>query len=245
MQLDCQRMEEKETQERLEGEQEGEELEEKEEHAQEGEEQEGEGQEGEGQEGEGQEGEEQEGEEQEGEPDQNQLKGLDSTPHSEELPEQIRFFDIHFNRSMKRYTIATLQKSVPPWYDLDSEPDFTLQDETFKRGDFVAVKLYDKNDSNYEDDIACIDDIKALPRPDQRKLLLISWIYLYDGRYYGSNHLQIVLWDTVAGRAAKKQVQEIRHDELYNACGGVKLCGKKQADVWHKRKEQILSSEIC
>jgi hypothetical protein len=80
--------------------------------------------------------------------------------------------------------------------------------------------------------IAYIDDIKALPRPDQRKLVLISWIYLYDGRYYGSNHLQIVLWDTVAGRADKKQVQETRHDQLYNACGGVKLCGKKQADVW-------------
>jgi hypothetical protein len=146
---------------------------------------------------------------------------------------------------MKRYTIATLQKSFPHWYDLDSEPDFTLQDETFKRGDFVAIKLCDKNDSNDEDDIAYIDDIKALPRPDQRKLVLISWIYLYDGRYYGSNHLQIVLWDTVAGRADKKQVQEIRHDQLYNACGGVKLCGKKQADVWQKRKEQILSSGIC
>jgi hypothetical protein len=84
-------------------------------------------------------------------------------------------------------------------------------------------KLYDKNDSNDEDDIAYIDDIKVLPRPDQRKLVLISWIYLYDGRYYGSNHLQIVLWDTVAGRADKRQVQEIRHDQLYNACGGVKL----------------------
>jgi hypothetical protein len=130
-QLDYQRMQEKEPQEKLEGEQEGREL----------------------------------GEEQEGEPDQNQLNGLDSTPHSEEAPEQIRFFDIHFNRSMKRYTIATLQKSVPPWYDLDSEPDFTLQDETFKRGDSVAVKLYDKNDSNDEGDIAYIGDIKALARP--------------------------------------------------------------------------------
>jgi hypothetical protein len=171
-------MQEKEPEKRPEGEEKGEQLREKEEQAQ-------------------------EGEEHEGEPDQNLLNGLDSTLHSEELPEQIRFFDIHFNRSMKRYTIATLQKSVPSWYDLDSEPDFTLQDETFKRGDFVSVKLYDKN-SNDEDDIAYIDDIKALPRPDQRKLVLISWIYLYDGRYYGSNHLQIVLWNTVAGRADKK-----------------------------------------
>jgi hypothetical protein len=179
-------MQEKEPQERLEGEQEGEELGQKEEQEQEGEEQEGEEQEGEEQEGEEQEGEEQEGEEQEGEeqegeeqegeeqerePDQNQLNGY-STPHSEELPEQIRLFEIHFNRSIKRYTIATLQKSVPPWYDLDSEPDFTLQGETFKQGDFVSVKLYDKNDSNDEDDIAYINDIKALPRPDQPKLVL-------------------------------------------------------------------------
>jgi hypothetical protein len=92
-QLDFQRMQEKEPQERLEGEQEGEELGEKEKQAQ-------------------------EGEEQERKPDQNQLNGLDSTTYSEELPEQIRFFDIYFNRSMKQYTIATLQKRVPTWYDL-------------------------------------------------------------------------------------------------------------------------------
>ena len=52
-------MQEKEPQERLEEEQEGEELGEKEEQAQ------------------------------EGEPDQNQLNGLDSTPHSEELPNRF------------------------------------------------------------------------------------------------------------------------------------------------------------
>jgi hypothetical protein len=82
---------------------------------------------------------------------------------------------------MKRYTIATLQKSVPPWYDLDSEPDFTLQDETFKRGDFVVVKLYDKNDSNDEDDIAYIDDIKALPRINESLCWLVGSTFMMGG----------------------------------------------------------------
>ncbi|KAK5043515.1 hypothetical protein LTR84_011929 [Exophiala bonariae] len=158
------------------------------------------------------------------------------TPKSTELPEQILIFDIQFNRSLKIYTIASVQNSIPPWHDLDSEPDFTLQNETSTRGDFVTVKLYDKSDS--DGDIAHIDDVKALPSPDQRKLVLLSWVYPYNGTYHGSNYMQIVLWDTIGSHAATEQVQGICHDQFYNACGGVKLCGKKQADVWQKRKDE-------
>ena len=88
-------------------------------------------------------------------------------------------------------------------------------------------------------DIARINEIRHLPRPDKRKLILLTWLYYYHGQYYESNHLQIVLYHTIAGRATREQIERIRRDRIYNACGGRRICDEKQSRVWRKRKQRI------
>lgn len=163
---------------------------------------------------------------------------------SKTCPEQIRLFDVHFDWRTMKYNTIRLQKDKYDWHDLKCEPDFTLNDEKFRRGDLVHIELCDPTKSDVAHDVAFIEDIRAIAGPDERKLAMISWVYLHDGRHYRSNHLQIVLWDTVSGRASKMLMQRIRPDQLYNACGGRRLCSPKQARIWHERKLQILRMNV-
>lgn len=57
-----------------------------------------------------------------------------------------------------------LQEREP--YQVEPHQDEPHQDEP-------SVKLCDKAGPTIEDDVAYIDDIKALPKPDQRILVLI------------------------------------------------------------------------
>lgn len=163
-------------------------------------------------------------------------------PLQKELTEQTRFFDIQFSRSLKQYTIKPLQKALSRWHDLESLSEFKLQDTIFKRGDAIAVRLCNEVDSNDEDNFAYIEDIKAIP--NEKQLVLISWIYSFKQAYYRSNHLQIILWDTVSRHAEKEEVQRFHHDQLYNACGRPRLCNDKQTEIWHTRKQNILAGRI-
>ncbi|KAL6240324.1 hypothetical protein RBB50_012762 [Rhinocladiella similis] len=163
-------------------------------------------------------------------------------PLQKELTEQTRFFDIQFSRSLKQYTIKPLQKELPRWHDLESLPEFKLQDTIFKRRDAIAVRLCNEVNSNDEGNFAYVEDIKAIP--NEKQLVLISWIYSFEQAYYRSNHLQIILWDTISRHAEKEEVQRLHHDQLYNACGGPRLCSEKQMEIWHKRKQNILAGRI-
>jgi hypothetical protein len=100
------------------------------------------------------------------------------------------------------------------------------------------VKLWDKADSAVEDEIAYIGDIRTLPTPDPRILVLIRWVYVVGGKYHDSNHLQVVLWDTIDRRADPKKVKGICHNRVYDACLKGKLCSQKESDVWQMRQKQ-------
>lgn len=160
--------------------------------------------------------------------------------YSKSLPEQISFFEIQFDSQLEEYIIQGQREDNPQWLDLRSVSAFTRNHQVFRCGDYVMIAVLKTGKGQRGGaNIACINEIRPLPRPDTRKLVLITWLYYYRGRYYESNHLQIVLWDTIAGRATVDQVRKIRKSRIYNACGGRRICDEKQSRVWRKRKQRI------
>lgn len=160
--------------------------------------------------------------------------------HSEPLPEQTSFFEIQFDSRLQEYIIQSHCGSGLQWFDLRSVSAFTRDNQVFRRGDYVVIAILGARDEQRcVVDIAYINEIRHLPRPDHRKLVLITWLYHYRGRYYKSNHLQIVLWDTVAGQATTEQIQKIKRGITYNACGGKRICDARQGRLWRKRKQRI------
>ncbi|ETN44052.1 uncharacterized protein HMPREF1541_10917 [Cyphellophora europaea CBS 101466] len=159
------------------------------------------------------------------------------------IPEQIRFFDLHFDNDSKEYRVTRLRGDIRNWHDLQPDSTCTCQDETFRRGDLVHIKLHGKTDVRQGDNLARVDDIRMLSVGDERRLVLITWLYLADGRLYESNHLQIVLWDTITRRATQTLANKVQPLQLYNVCGGKKLCSAQQAERWHVRKARVLSQD--
>jgi hypothetical protein len=155
------------------------------------------------------------------------------------LPEQERFFDVQFDFRLGEYIIRAHRKDVPTWFDLQPTSIFMLNTQVFRRGDVVMVEVFKESGPN----IARVMEGKRLPKSDKRKLVLINWFYEYRGHYYESNHLQIVLWDTIAGRATKQQMRKIKYGQLYNACGRERrICDRKQRNKWREHKRRILQS---
>ena len=167
--------------------------------------------------------------------------GNQIAPSIDNIPEQIRFFDLHFDNVSKEYRVTRLRRDVRNWHDLQRDSTCTCQDETFWRGDLVHIKLHGKRDVRQGDDVARIDDIRMLSVDDERRLVLITWLYLADGRLYESNHLQIVLWDTITRRATQALANKVHPLQLYNVCGGKKFCSAEQTKQWHVRKAYVLS----
>lgn len=162
-------------------------------------------------------------------------------PNADNIPEQIRFFDLHFDHVSKEYLIIRLREDIGNWQDLQPDSTCTSQDETFRRGDLVHIKLHAKTDGRQGDDVARVEDIRILSVNDQRRLVLIMWLYFADGRCYESNHLQIVLWDTITRRATQTLANRVHPHQLYNVYGGKKFCSAQQAELWRARKAHMLS----
>ena len=80
------------------------------------------------QEQEPQEQEPQEQEPQEQEP--NHETPADGPYESDNSAEQVRFFEVQYDRSSKRYTVKTLSRGSQSWFGLERLLDFNLQDET-------------------------------------------------------------------------------------------------------------------
>ena len=171
--------------------------------------------------------------------DQEQPDEHDNALVAESIPEQIRFFDVQFDKVSKEYKVTHLQEDVRDWHDLKCELTCTSHDETFQCGDLVHIKLHNQPNGKRGDDVARIEDIRSFSSADKRRLVLISWLYCLDGTLYESNHLQIVLWDTIARRTNQSLAQQVRAKQLYNVCGGKKFCSDKQAKVWRLRKSSI------
>ena len=165
--------------------------------------------------------------------------------YSEPLPEQLSFFDIQFDSHLGEYTIQSHREDDAEWFDLRSVSGFSRNNQIFRCGDYVMIAVLGDGGMQKDGaDIACINEIRHLPRPDNRKLVLITWLYYYHGQYYESNHLQIVLWDTIAGRATREQMQKIKRGRMYNACGGRRICDEKQSRAWRKRKQRIIGYKV-
>lgn len=155
--------------------------------------------------------------------------------HADSLPEQIPFFDIQFDFRLGEYVIQAYQHNVPAWPDLQPTAALVIDSQVFRCGDRVLIEVLGEREAN----IAQINEVKRLPGPDKRKLVLITWLYHYRGLYYHSNHLQIVLSDTIAGRATRQQMRDIQQRQLYDACGRRKICDKRQRRLWQQRKRRI------
>jgi hypothetical protein len=146
--------------------------------------------------------------------------GNQSTPSVGNIPEQVRFFGLHFDNASKEYRITRLRGDVRNWHDLQPDATCTCRDETFRRGDLVHMKLHGKTDVRQGDDVARVDDIRMLSVDDERRLVLITWLYLADGRFYESNHLQIVLWDTIARRATQALANKVSPPSIVQCLWG-------------------------
>lgn len=160
----------------------------------------------------------------------------------EPLPEQISFFDIQFDYHLGEYTIQACHDNVQAWTDLRRVPSFVLGSQIFRCGDIVLIEVLEHGrDGKDGADIARITEVRRLAESDDRKLILITWFYYHRGRYYESNHLQIVLWDTIVGRATAQQMRMIPHGQLYDACGRRRLCNQKQHSLGRHHKRRVTS----
>lgn len=163
----------------------------------------------------------------------------------ETLPGQIRFFNIQFDYDLSEYTIRACREDFPAWTDLGLVSTFMLESQIFRCGDIVMIEVLESGrDRKVGADIARITEIRRLPGSDDRKLVLITWFYYHRGRHYESNHLQIVLCDTIVGRATASQTQSIRNGKLYDACGRRRLCSQNQHTLWRRHRQRVTSCSM-
>lgn len=84
-----------------------------------------------------------------------------------------------------------------------------------------------------------------MPSPDDRHLLGVAWLYLIQKTYFVSNHLQIILWDTVEYHMEEDKKHRVDENQLFDACvTRRRLRAQKAIERWKSLMEQALL-EAC
>ena len=130
--------------------------------------------------------------------------------------------------------MASRTEEYPQWQDLVSVSVCTLKNQQIYAGAYVDIQM---QASGEDTAYAKVKDIRVLV--PGRWLLLLAWLYVIDGYWYESNHLQILLWDTVNAVLRPDKIA-LRSHVIYDACCSSKLLWKQEdLQKWQAREHSL------
>lgn len=171
------------------------------------------------------------------------LQKHDASISQSQLSLVENYFDISYNRRRKQYVIKALTSDFPPWFSLTSVKSCPLRHLQIFVGDYVEIMLHlpANHQDDGERDFARVKEIRVLEAG--RWLLRIAWLYYIGLSWHESNHLQILLWDTVNG-IGRFDEENACSQYLFDACESqtVLMCPKR-LKFW-SQKERALNSHL-
>jgi hypothetical protein len=162
----------------------------------------------------------------------------------ERVSAAVDFYNVVFNQVKARYLVRSSRRKIPNWRSLRTVQSCVLKDEVFRNNDYVQIFCEDAEDPGSDTFVRIreIREIRAVPSEDVRYLVRVAWLYEIGGKYYNSNHFQILLWDTIDGHMGHDDVGMIEPDKLYDACLTCKVCDESQRQRWQTLEAQAFET---
>ena len=132
------------------------------------------------------------------------------------------------NNGKKTYSIKPIWQAMPEWQNLVSLPTVVFARENYSINDVVYILMQEGKD----DPIAQIRQIRDLG--GGRKVICVSWYYSRDEMrtmncanmslwpedcsYMLSTQLQVLMWDTMNGKVAQKELEAVAVGKVVDVC---------------------------